>query len=593
MTLGRMADVCGGIYYGREEDRDREVCAITTDSRKAEPGCLFAAIKGERVDGHDFVGQVFGKGALCVIGEQEPEFLCSSQGVPVGQRASDDSDALTDVKNGIGNSGKTAGSFSDAGDGARMGNYIKVESTIKALGDLAAYYLEQLSIPVVGITGSVGKTSTKEMVAAVLSQKYRTLKTAGNFNNELGLPLTIFRLREEDQIAVLEMGINHFGEMHNLARIAKPDTCVITNIGQCHLEFLGDRDGVLRAKTEIFDFLRPDGHIILNGDDDKLASVEAVEVPARAGTQSERATETGDDPRWADVSEQAAGICEKNVLHLTKTAGLGTCGNSDAGEIDSSRKLRPTFFGFGQENDIYADHIVKKGLDGIECRICVAGKAFEAQTAKRLPSDDSKNTGDSHTMAENQNSAEPVTAFTVQIPIPGIHMVMNALAATAVGLHYGLTFDEIRAGIESLQPVSGRFHIIHTEQFTIIDDCYNANPMSMKASLEVLQDGLGRKVAILGDMGELGGEEEQMHRGVGEAAGGMDIDLCICVGPLSAQIAAGVNAVNAGMPTVTLPNLQTLLAQLGSLVKKGDTILVKASHFMHFEKVVAKLEEMG
>ncbi|MCD8014578.1 MAG: UDP-N-acetylmuramoyl-tripeptide--D-alanyl-D-alanine ligase [Lachnospiraceae bacterium] len=578
MTLGRMADACGGIYYGREDDRDREVCAITTDSRKAEPGCLFAAIKGERVDGHDFIGQVFEKGALCVIGEREPEALF---------------------------------------------NYIKVESTIKALGDLAAYYLEQLSIPVVGITGSVGKTSTKEMVAAVLSQKYRTLKTAGNFNNELGLPLTIFRLREEDQIAVLEMGINHFGEMHNLARIAKPDTCVITNIGQCHLEFLGDRDGVLRAKTEIFDFLRPDGYIVLNGDDDKLAGVETVKTAACVCTKQEQVKEAGDDSCRADTSELAAGTCAKNMLHLTNDSGSGVRGNLCTREIDSGRTLHPTFFGFGQENDIYADHIVKKGLDGIECRICVAKKLSADQTAKTLSSSAPQNSLDAHTMAqsisdahtmvqntldahtmsqnisdvhamaEDRNVDGSVSTFTVRIPIPGIHMVMNALAATAVGLHYGLTFDEIRAGIESLQPVSGRFHIIHTEQFTIIDDCYNANPMSMKASLEVLQDGLARKVAILGDMGELGEEEAQMHREVGEAAGGLNIDLCICVGPLSEQIADGVNAVNAGMPTVVLPNLQTLLAKLDTLVQKGDTILVKASHFMHFEKVVAKLEEMG
>jgi len=476
MTLARMAEACGGIYYGRDEDREREICAVTTDSRKAEPGCLFAAIKGERVDGHDFIASVFEKGALCALIETLPE--------------------------------------------KQTGNYIKVDSTIQALGALAAYYLEQLAIPVVGVTGSVGKTSTKEMVAAVLSQKYRTLKTAGNFNNELGLPLTIFRLRDEDEIAVLEMGINHFGEMHRLARIAKPDTCMITNIGQCHLEFLGDRDGVLRAKTEIFDFLRPDGHIILNGDDDKLATVREVKV---------------------DIPPEVPGCpCpdkEKNVSHAV---------------------LSPTFFGLGTENDIYADQIEKKGLDGVECRIHIA----------------------------------PDHSFTVRIPIPGVHMVRNALAATAVGLQYGLTVDEIRAGIESLQPVSGRFHIIHTENFTIIDDCYNANPMSMKASLEVLKDGSGRKVAILGDMGELGGDEGQMHREVGEFAGKLDFDLCVCVGRPSVQIAEGITAVNPEKRTIVLPDLPALLAQLPSLVKTGDTILVKASHFMQFEKVVAALEAM-
>ncbi|MCD7716717.1 MAG: UDP-N-acetylmuramoyl-tripeptide--D-alanyl-D-alanine ligase [Lachnospiraceae bacterium] len=491
MTLAHMAEACGGILYGREEDRDREVCAITTDSRKAEPGCLFAAIPGERVDGHDFIDQVFEKGALCVITEREPESISGTR------------------------------------------NYIKVDSTIRALGALAAYYLEQLAIPVVGITGSVGKTSTKEMIAAVLSQKYRTLKTAGNFNNELGLPLTIFRLRGEDEIAVLEMGINHFGEMHRLAAIAKPDTCVITNIGQCHLEYLGDRDGVLRAKTEIFDYLRPDAHIVLNGDDDKLETVKEV------------------------------------------------------------KGIRPIFFGLGTDNDIFADQIEKKGLDGIACRICIKkGRELQVSTEMDEAAENENsfwmNTDESG-LRTDAEAAGGYDSFTVQIPIPGEHMVRNALAAAAVGLHYGLTTEEIRAGIESLQPVSGRFHIIHTENFTIIDDCYNANPMSMKASLGVLQDGLGRRVAILGDMGELGGDEVQMHRSVGEYAGGLDIDLCVCVGALSTHIAEGIHA---NVETVVLPDLSTLLTQLPALVRKGDTILVKASHFMHFEKIVTQLENM-
>lgn len=452
MTLFRLAEVCGGRYIGKEEDGKKEIASVTTDSRKAEEGALFAAIKGERVDGHSFIPSVFEKGALCVLSEQELE--------------------------------------------APAGNYILVESVLDALKAIAEDYLEQLQIPVVGITGSVGKTSTKEMIAAVLSQKYRTLKTAGNFNNELGLPLTVFRLREEHEIAVLEMGISDFGEMHRLAKIAKPDTCVITNIGQCHLEFLGDRDGVLRAKSEIFDFLREDGHIVLNGEDDKLETIQEV------------------------------------------------------------KGIRPVFFGFGSENAVYADRIEKKGLDGISCRI--------------------------HTQ---QGS------FTTLISIPGIHMVLNALAGTAVGLQYGLTLEEIRAGIESLQPVSGRFHIIHAGDLTIIDDCYNANPVSMKASLEVLQDGLGHKVAILGDMGELGEQEALLHRQVGEFAGGLDLDRCICVGPLCRHLAEGIESVNPQMEVIRIDNLQELLKQLPTLVQAGDTVLVKASHFMHFEKVVTKLEE--
>lgn len=453
LTLENIARVCGGSYRGSEADKKREVQEITTDSRKAGAGSLFAAIVGERVDGHTFIPSVFEKGALGVISEKE----------------------LPDAE----------------------GSYILVESTLEALKAIAEFYLQQLGIPVVGITGSVGKTSTKEMIAAVLARKYKVLKTAGNFNNELGLPLTIFRLRKEHEIAVLEMGINHFGEMHRLAQIARPDTCVITNIGQCHLEFLGDRDGVLRAKSEIFDFIKEDGHIVLNGEDDKLETVREV------------------------------------------------------------KGIRPVFFGLGNECSVYADHIEKKGLDGISC--CI------------------------HTEKGK---------FTTLIPIPGLHMVLNALAGTAVGLIYGLTLEEIRSGIESLQPVSGRFNIIHAERATIIDDCYNANPVSMKASLEVLQDGLGHKVAILGDMGELGEDEVQLHRSVGEFAGSLDIDRCVCVGPLCRHLAAGITSVNPEMETDCFANLEELKKNLPYLVKKGDTVLVKASHFMHFEKVVEALEKL-
>lgn len=452
MTPYRMAEACGGTYIGNEADGQREVCAITTDSRKAEPGVLFAAIRGERADGHDFIPSVFEKGALCVISEKR---------LPEGS-----------------------------------GNYILVPHTIRALGAIAAYYLKQLQIPVVGITGSVGKTSTKEMIAAVLAQKYRTLKTAGNFNNDLGLPLTVFRLREDDEIAVLEMGISHFGEMHVLAEIAKPDTCVITNIGQCHLEFLGDRDGVLRAKSEIFDFLKPDGCIVLNGEDDKLNQI---------------------------------------------------------GEV---KGIAPVRFGRNDGCEVWADQIEPKGLDGIACRI--------------------------HT---RQGSFETV------IPIPGGHMVLNALAGTAVGLHYGLTLAQIRTGIESLQPVSGRFHIIRTARCTIIDDCYNANPMSMKSSLGVLADALGRRVAILGDMGELGASEKELHREVGTHAGALGIEQFLLVGPLSRETASGLQAVCPDANIAWFASVEELLEALDGLLCEGDTVLVKASHFMQFERIVEYLEQ--
>lgn len=452
LTLENIAKVCGGVYVGSPEKKEQEVQGIVTDSRKVEEGFLFVPIKGARVDAHDFIDGVMEKGALCTLTERE-----------LGEK-----------------------SFP----------YIKVNSSLQAVKDIAEFYLKQLSIPVVGITGSVGKTSTKEMIAAVLEEKYNVLKTKGNFNNELGVPLTVFGLRPDHEIAVLEMGISDFGEMHRLAKIARPDTCVITNIGLCHLEFLKSRDGILKAKTEIFDFLESDGHVILNGDDDKLITVRDV------------------------------------------------------------KGIKPLFFGVDNHQGVWADEVESKGLKGISCRIHAGEESFK-----------------------------------VLIPIPGRHMVYNALAGTAVGLTYGMNMEEIKKGIESLQSLSGRFHIIETGNRTIVDDCYNANPVSMKASLDVLQDALGRRVAILGDMGELGKEEVEMHREVGVYAAARDIDKIICVGELAGDMAEAARLAAPTKDIVHFAEKESLLEALPEMIRDGDTILVKASHFMEFEKVVEMLKD--
>ncbi|MEY8427240.1 UDP-N-acetylmuramoyl-tripeptide--D-alanyl-D-alanine ligase [Lachnospiraceae bacterium 46-15] len=453
MTPCRIAEVCGGIYHGTEETGLHEVESITTDSRQAAEGCLFVAVKGERVDGHDFIPSVFEKGAACVVCEREPE--------------------------------------------NPSGAWIQVESSLQAIKDMAEFYRKQLDIQVVGITGSVGKTSTKEVIASVLSEKYQVLKTLGNFNNELGLPLTIFRVREEHQIAVLEMGISDFGEMHRLSKMARPDVCVITNIGQCHLEYLKDRDGVLRAKSEIFDFMQPEGRIVLNGDDDKLSAVQEV------------------------------------------------------------KGVKPLFFGVESGRGIYADEIEPRGLKGIRCRIHVGEESFG-----------------------------------VQIPIPGFHMVLNALAATAVGVSMGLTMEQVKRGIEKLQSLGGRFHMIEKGDMLIIDDCYNANPVSMKASLDVLKDAERRTVAVLGDMFELGENEASLHREVGAYAGEKGIDLLICTGELSRHMAEAAIRAGGCETVVHVPNLEQLMEVLPRLVQGDDTILVKASHGMQFEKVVELLSEL-
>ncbi len=470
LTLRRIADACGGILHiipGKEALEYTEVESITTDSRQAGAGSVFAAIKGERVDGHRFIDGTFSQGAAAVITEQ-------------------------DLPNAA-------------------GCWIRVRSTLDALKDIAEEYLRILQIPVVGITGSVGKTSTKEMVASVLSVRYQTLKTAGNFNNELGLPLTVFRLREGDEMAVLEMGINHFGEMHRLAKVARPDTCVITNIGQCHLEFLQDRDGVLRAKTEIFDFIDPvqtaagRGHIVLNGNDDKLRQVQNVK---------------GITPTFVGLPEGSDGI----------------------------------------DLSVWADEIESKGLQGSVCRI-------------HMP--------------------EKPEGFVVHVPIPGRHMIMNALTAAAVGRIYGLTAQEICRGIESIEAVGGRFHIIHTDRYEIVDDCYNANPVSMKASLDILGDVENTTVAILGDMGELGPEEKSMHAEVGVHAAAAGLNLLIGIGDLSEELVRSAQRSNPGLDARHFADVDAFLAEAGNVLPDQATILVKASHFMNFSRIVDTLRDTG
>ena len=452
LTPENIAKACGGTMVNCENILGREVTAVTTDSRKVTEGCLYIPMKGAKFNGHDFIPQVMEGGALLTLTEKDE----AAEGYP----------------------------------------YIKVKRTDIAIQRIAEFYRVELGIPVVGITGSVGKTSTKEMIAAVLSQKYNVLKTAGNFNNNLGLPLTIFRITEEHEIAVLEMGISHFGEMTDLARTARPNTMVITNIGTCHLEFLKDRDGVFEAKTECFEYVDfENGTVVLNGEDDKLCRVDQVHGRA------------------------------------------------------------PIFYGMDPGMRVYAENIQPLGLKGTACTINIDDRYFD-----------------------------------VTVPIPGRHMVMNALAGAAVGSLYGLTDEEIKAGIESLETLGGRFNIVETEKYTIIDDCYNANPMSMKASLGVLNDVEERCVAILGDMGELGENEAALHREVGEYAGEQNIDEYIVVGELSKNISEAIREVKPEADLHTFETVEELIPALDALLKEGDIVLVKASHFMRFDRIVEALK---
>ncbi len=455
MTLDAMAKACQGTLAGAVGMQYLKAEGIVIDSRLVHENYVFIAVKGERTDGHDYIEQVFAEGALAVISERPLDIHKP---------------------------------------------YILVTSTKQALKDLAAYYLSLLDIKVIGISGSVGKTSTKEMIASVLSQKYTVHKTEGNFNNEIGLPLTIFKIREEHQIAVLEMGISEFGEMHRLASISRPDIAVITNIGMCHLETLKTRDGILEAKTEMFQHLRSGASVILNGDDGKLCTIAQVQGKAP-------------------------------IFY-----GIGADRPENAAYTDKS---------------VYASDIENLGLKGIRLNIHFGAKSFPAR-----------------------------------IPIPGEHNVYNALAAAAVGQQLGLTIEQIQAGIEKARTIGGRTNLIDTGWLTVIDDCYNANPVSMKASIDVLATADGRTVAVLGDMNELGENKKALHYEVGTYIAQKGIHVLFCAGELSHELAKAARTHNPACDIHEFDERNDMLKELLPFLREGDAVLVKASHFMEFQEVV-------
>ncbi len=449
LTLLEIAKACNGRLT-QPQCEDIRINSITTDSRKAGKNCLFVPLKGERADGHDFILQTFKSGAVCSLSEKEIE---------------------TDKP------------------------IIIVKSCYQAVKDIAEYYRSLFNIPVIGVTGSVGKTSTKEMISAVLSQRFNVHKTQGNFNNELGVPLTIFGLEESHQVAVIEMGISDFGEMTRLSKIVKPTICVITNIGDCHLENLGDRNGVLKAKTEMFIYRDPQGKIFLNGDDTHLSTV-------------------------TDVN--------------------GTV---------------PVFYGLNKDNAYYSENINNQGVKGVSCTLCT-----------------------------------PKNKINVTIPAIGTYMVSNALVAVAIGEYLGMNIDEIAKGVESYKTVGSRDGVIKTDFITIIDDCYNANPVSVKGGIDTLTNFKGRKVCILGDMKELGTNSKQLHFCTGEYAKDKNTDVLVAVGEDAKDIAQGAKGGNTQVYYYEF--VSDTIDNLKNIIKKDDTVLVKASRAMKLEQVVNALKDM-
>lgn len=445
ISVKKAAEIVGGRLKGKM--CDAEILGVVIDSRNVQAGFAFAALVGEKTDGHNYVPKAFELGACCCIVEHE---------VPCGD-----------------------------------GCLIIVPDVAKAMAQLAEGYRKMLDIPVIGISGSVGKTTAKEMIASVLSQKFRVLKTDKNFNNELGVPLTIFRIEPEHEAAVIEMGISDFGEMTRLAKMVRPTMAVFTLIGNAHLEALHDRNGVFRAKTEMLEYMPVDGTVFLNADDDLLSTCEC---------------------------------CQRKVL-----------------------------YGLGENSDVRAENISSSTYSGQSCDISFRGRHLH-----------------------------------VEIPAYGKHMVYAAAESAAVGFALGLTDEQIVKGIAGYETVGRRANIIKTDSITIIDDCYNANPDSVKCAVDSMGDMPGRKVCVLGDMLEMGTQKAERHADIGKYAAEHGVELLLCVGELSKNTCRGAEEIRA----LHFENNAELISELPKLIEKGDTVLVKASHSMKLEEISEALKTL-
>lgn len=446
MTVFSAASICGGRLIG-DNISDRALGRVVIDSRAVREGDLFAAFRGENTDGHDYIAAALQRGAACCLAERLPEGV--------------------------------------------TGPVLLVQDVQEALEKLCAAYRESLSLPVVGVTGSVGKTTAKEMIAAVLSRRYRVLKTEGNLNNQLGVPMTLSRIEKEHQAAVVEMGISGFGEMSRLALMARPDIAVYTVIGHAHLEFLGDPDGVLRAKTEMLDYMRADAVVIVNGDDPRLKGLR----------------------------------CRQRVVS----------------------------YGMGEHCQVRAENVALSDGCRTLCDI-VCG-------ARRLRAD---------------------------IPAFGQHMVYAALAGAAVGFELGLEDAEIERGIADFENAGRRGQVSRAGGITLMDDCYNANPDSMRSAIDSLVSLPGRHVCLLSDMLEMGEDSARMHFEVGRYAAERGAALVAACGEYSRETARG-----AGERGIYFESREALEAALPELLRAGDAVLVKASRGMHMETVSEAVKGLG
>lgn len=451
MTLGEAARAVGGRLL-HPACANEIASGIGTDTRKLEKGFLFVPLKGPSFDGHDYIPRAFELGAACALAEK-------------GRAPATGPMPIMPI--------------------------IEVGCARKALLGLAAFHLARIKPIVVAVTGSAGKTTVKDMVAAILSEKYRTKKTIGNYNNDIGLPLSVFALEEGDEAVVLEMGMNRPGEIAPLSLAAKPDVAVVTNIGWAHIENFDSQEGILLEKLGIFAGLSAGGRGVLWGDDPLLAGPVAS----------------------------------------AKTAGLSVLYPS----VKNIKAIKP------------------RGLSGSGCHFEWRGESVR-----------------------------------VEVPAPGAHMAHNALMAVAACMELGLSAEEAARGFAGFSPASGRLAVTRAGGRTVIGDAYNSSPDALRHALDVLAGEPGRRVAILGDMLELGKFAEARHMEAGWHAAKAGIDLLVAVGEHAGHMAQGYRDAG-GAEALHFATREAFFEAKGALAERGDVFLVKASRAMKFEEITETL----
>ena len=502
LSIAEIIEATSGETVVAPSDIETAATDLVWDSREAGAGCLYAALPGERVDGHAFVAAAIRSGAVCALVAQDPD--------------------------------------PDAADAAREAGaaIVKVSDTQRALVDLARFWRGKLGGRVIGLTGSSGKTTTKNLVRDVLSAGFSVTATSGNQNNELGVPKTVLSASADDGAVVVEMGMRGMGQIEQLCGYVRPEWGIIVNVGTSHMELLGSRENIARAKAELLEALPAGGCAFINGADDYAAFAR----------DHARLRERGVKVVVFDGSPEAAGR-----MDVLKGARL-----AEADEQGAAVRRG--------DGLVWAEDIV---LDG-------EGRAtFKLYAANFPPT--------SETASETE-SAE------CALSLRGLHNVGNACAAAAVGRAMGMPLSAIVAALGAAQPESGRAQVLRTAAgVTVVDDSYNANPESMRASLSTFAAlGVeGRKIAILGDMGELGELTVPAHEDMGRLCRELGLDRVIAIGPKAASIAR-----TAGEAAEHFDTIADALPALRAAFVPGAAVLVKASHAMEFGKIVKELETL-